>query len=92
MAVRARAYFPATGPVRSVTSMKILIVGAQGKLGRTVDVLMRERGHEVVTAGRSSGDIRCDIAEKTQLARLWEQAGQVDACLLYTSPSPRDRG
>lgn len=61
--------------------MKILIVGAQGQLGRAVDALMRERGHEVVTVGRSSGDIRCDIADEAQLARLWEQVGQVDAVI-----------
>lgn len=64
-----------------MTRMKILIVGAAGKLGRAVDALMRERGHEVVTAGRSSGDIRCDIADEAQLAQLWEQVGQVDAVI-----------
>lgn len=40
---------------------------------------MRERGHEILTVGRSSGDIRCDIADASQLAGLWEQAGRVDA-------------
>lgn len=59
--------------------MKVLVVGAAGELGRAVEALMRERGHEVVTVGRSSGDIRCDIADDTQLAQLWEQVGQVDA-------------
>ncbi|MEL0525899.1 NAD-dependent epimerase/dehydratase family protein, partial [Neisseria gonorrhoeae] len=58
--------------------MKIVVVGAAGELGRAVVALMRERGHEVVTVGRSSGDIRCDIADDTQLAQLWEQVGQVD--------------
>lgn len=42
---------------------------------------MRERGHDVVTVGRSSGDIRCDIADESQLAALWEQAGEVDAVI-----------
>lgn len=45
---------------------------------------MRDRGHEVVTVGRSSGDTHCDIADDTQLAQLWEQAGQVDA-VVYTT-------
>ncbi|WP_204783030.1 hypothetical protein [Kocuria palustris] len=37
-----------------------------------------------MTVGRSSGDTHCDIADDTQLAQLWEQAGQVDA-VVYTT-------
>jgi nucleoside-diphosphate-sugar epimerase len=40
---------------------------------------LQERGHDIITAGRTTGDIRCDIADERQLARLWEQADQVDA-------------
>lgn len=40
---------------------------------------MRERGHEVVTVGRSSGDVRCDVADESQLPGMWERVGQVDA-------------
>lgn len=61
--------------------MKILIVGAAGKAGQAINRLMRERGHDVVTVGRSSGDVRCDIADETQLSAMWEQVGQVDAVI-----------
>lgn len=40
---------------------------------------MRERGHDIVTVGRTSGDVRCDISDEAQLARMWQQVGQVDA-------------
>lgn len=59
--------------------MKILIVGAAGKLGSAVTRLMMDLGHEVITVGRSSGDILCDIADENQLTALWENVGQVDA-------------
>lgn len=59
--------------------MKILIVGAAGKAGRAIHELMSDRGHEVVTVGRSSGDIRCDISDEGQLVDLWKQVGLVDA-------------
>lgn len=61
--------------------MKILIVGAAGKAGTAIDRLMRERGHDVVTVGRSSGDVRCDIADESQLAGLWQRVGEVDAVI-----------
>ena len=87
MAGECWTHFPRLRAARSVTSMKILIVGAQGQLGRAVDALMRERGHEVVTVGRSSGDIRCDIADEAQLARLWERVS--DLCVASRMPPPK---
>ncbi|MER7014230.1 short chain dehydrogenase [Saccharopolyspora sp. NPDC000359] len=59
--------------------MRIILVGAAGKAGRAVDQLMRERGHDIVTVGRSTGDVRCDISDEAQLAGMWQQVGQVDA-------------
>jgi NAD(P)-dependent dehydrogenase (short-subunit alcohol dehydrogenase family) len=59
--------------------MRILIVGAAGTFGRAIHQRLQERGHDIITVGRTTGDIRCDIADERQLARLWEQAGQVDA-------------
>jgi NADP-dependent 3-hydroxy acid dehydrogenase YdfG len=59
--------------------MRILIVGAAGTFGRAIHQRLQERGHDIITVGRKTGDIRCDIADEQQLTRLWEQAGQVDA-------------
>ncbi|MFD0557077.1 NAD(P)-dependent dehydrogenase (short-subunit alcohol dehydrogenase family) [Stackebrandtia endophytica] len=59
--------------------MRIIIVGAAGKAGRAVHRLLEQRGHDIVTVGRTSGDVRCDISDETQLRRMWQQVGQVDA-------------
>jgi NAD(P)-dependent dehydrogenase (short-subunit alcohol dehydrogenase family) len=59
--------------------MKILLIGAAGKLGTAVNKALTDRGHDVLTVGRSSGDLRYDIADPAQTAALYEQAGDVDA-------------
>jgi NAD(P)-dependent dehydrogenase (short-subunit alcohol dehydrogenase family) len=59
--------------------MRIIVVGASGTVGPAVVDLLRSRGHEVVTVGRSSGDVRADISTAEGLTHLWEQVGDVDA-------------
>lgn len=59
--------------------MRIVIVGAAGTAGRAITGLLAERGHEIVTVGRSSGDLRCDVSDEDQLERMWQQVGTVDA-------------
>lgn len=61
--------------------MKILIVGAAGKAGAAIHRLMRERGHDIVSVGRNSGDVRCDISDESQLTGLWQKVGQIDAVI-----------
>ena len=63
----------------SVIVMKILLVGAGGTLGTAVHTTLTARGHDVVTVGRSSGDLRYDIADPAQTAELYERVGRVDA-------------
>ena len=40
---------------------------------------LTERGHELISVGRTSCDIRCDIAEPDSLEQLWQRTGGVDA-------------
>ncbi len=68
--------------------MKIIIVGASGTIGRAVHRHLEARGHAIVTVGRTSGDIHCDITDETQLAGMWEQAGQVDALVCTAGEVP----
>ena len=58
--------------------MRILLVGANGTIGRAV---ARELGarHELVTAGRSAGDIRLDLADPASHGPALAQAGPLDA-------------
>ncbi|CAM03937.1 NAD(P)-dependent dehydrogenase (short-subunit alcohol dehydrogenase family) [Saccharopolyspora erythraea NRRL 2338] len=59
--------------------MKILLIGAAGKLGTAVNAALTARGHEVLAAGRSSGDLRYDIADPAQTSALYDRVGPVDA-------------
>lgn len=58
--------------------MKVLIVGASGTVGTAVASELRAR-HEILTAGRSSGDFRVDIADPHSVRELYAQTGKLDA-------------
>jgi NAD(P)-dependent dehydrogenase (short-subunit alcohol dehydrogenase family) len=63
--------------------MRVLIVGASGIIGRAVVGELGAR-HEIVTAGRSSGDLRLDITSTESIHAMFEQAGRVDAVVSAT--------
>ena len=63
--------------------MKILIVGASGTIGRAVTAELAQR-HEVVTAGRSSGDVRVDITDPSSIQAAFAEAGPLDAVVSTT--------
>ena len=58
--------------------MRILIVGANGTIGKAVTAELSNR-HEVITAGRSSGEIRADIADLAGIRAMYDRAGGLDA-------------
>ncbi|MFY9665377.1 MAG: short chain dehydrogenase [Candidatus Cybelea sp.] len=58
--------------------MRILIVGANGTIGRAVAGELSKR-HEIVTAGRSSGELRANIADATSVRELYNRVGRIDA-------------
>ena len=58
--------------------MRILIVGANGDIGRVVCNTLVGR-HELITAGRSSGDLQVDITDRASVDAMYAQVGQVDA-------------
>jgi NAD(P)-dependent dehydrogenase (short-subunit alcohol dehydrogenase family) len=58
--------------------MKILLIGAQGTLGRAVAQELGAR-HDIVAAGRSSGDVRIDLTDRASIAAALAQVGPVDA-------------
>lgn len=64
--------------------MKIIIVGATGTIGRAVHKHLSARGHTIITVGRTSGDIQCDITDETHIEELFAQVGQIDA-LVFTA-------
>ncbi len=58
--------------------MRILLVGASGTIGRAVAAELGQR-HDVVTAGRTSGDIQLDITDSESIRAAFAAAGPLDA-------------
>lgn len=58
--------------------MRIVIVGANGTIGRAVAAELSDR-HEIVSAGRSSGDIRVDVADLASIRAMYARAGRLGA-------------
>ncbi len=54
--------------------MKILLVGATGRLGTAVGAALTGRRHQVVTVGRTAGDVQADVADPEQTARVFAHA------------------
>ena len=63
--------------------MRVLIVGASGIIGRAVMWELGQR-HEIVTAGRSTGDLRVDITSPESIQAMFKHAGAVDAVVSAT--------
>ena len=61
--------------------MRILIVGAAGTIGSHLARHFAER-HEVVSANRSSGDVRIDIASEKSIIDGLAEVGMVDAIIV----------
>ena len=58
--------------------MRIIVIGAAGAVGKcAVDELSAR--HEVISVGRSSGDIKADIEDVDSIREMYRAAGKVDA-------------
>ncbi len=60
--------------------MKILVVGGNGTIGRHV-VDTFAGAHEVLVAGRSSGDVTVDLTDATSIKAMFTQTGKLDAII-----------
>ncbi len=58
--------------------MRIMVVGASGNIGSAVVAELAQR-HDVVAAGRSSGDVRLDMADADSIRSAYAEAGPLDA-------------
>ncbi|SKB99340.1 short chain dehydrogenase [Luteibacter sp. 22Crub2.1] len=67
--------------------MKVLIVGASGTLGRAVAAELGER-HEIVTAGRSGGDLRVDLRDSESIEAMYRELGKLDAVVCAAGKVP----
>ncbi|MFT5196762.1 MAG: NAD(P)-dependent dehydrogenase (short-subunit alcohol dehydrogenase family) [Cellvibrionaceae bacterium] len=58
--------------------MKILIVGGNGAIGKKVSAHLTTK-HELVIAGRTSGDVQVEIADSASIQTMFEKVGKIDA-------------
>jgi NAD(P)-dependent dehydrogenase (short-subunit alcohol dehydrogenase family) len=58
--------------------MRIVIVGASGAVGRTAVEALAGR-HEIISVGRTSGDVNMDIEDIDSIRAMYRQVDRVDA-------------
>lgn len=66
------------GKTAKTTRVRILVVGASGMIGQAVVAELQSR-HEIVTAGRSTGDVRLDLTDAGSIRAGYRAAGRLDA-------------
>ena len=60
--------------------MKLLIIGGKGTIGKKVSANFSKK-HEIIIAGRISGDVTVDIADSKSIKAMFESIGKIDAIL-----------
>jgi NAD(P)-dependent dehydrogenase (short-subunit alcohol dehydrogenase family) len=60
--------------------MNLLIIGGNGTIGKKVSAHFSKK-HEIIIAGRNSGDVRVDIADSNSIKAMFESTGKIDAIL-----------
>jgi NAD(P)-dependent dehydrogenase (short-subunit alcohol dehydrogenase family) len=60
--------------------MKLLAIGGNGTIGKKV-VAHFSKAHEIIIAGRTSGDVTVDIADSGSIKAMFESVGIMDAIL-----------
>jgi NAD(P)-dependent dehydrogenase (short-subunit alcohol dehydrogenase family) len=68
--------------------MRILHVGASGTVGSAVGNALRHRGHDVISAHRSSRTHPVDITDSASIRRLLDQVGELDAVVSTAGHTP----
>ncbi|SRR5258708_3869201 len=60
--------------------MRILIIGGQGTIGKKVAASLSPV-HDIIIAGRNSGDLRVDITSVASIGELFKKLQTIDACI-----------
>src|ERR1700731_4588951 len=64
--------------------MKIILIGANGKIGELVQKALAGAGHEIVKVGRKSGDFQfqVEIENRESARKLYQAVGSFDAVVI----------
>ena len=55
--------------------MRILVVGAEGTVGKAA-ISGFSKGHEIIKAGRKSGDVQVDLSDEVSVAAMYQKIGK----------------
>src|SRR6202042_151178 len=69
----------AVGELREWSFMKIILIGANGKIGELVQKALAGGGHEIVKVGHKSGDFQVEIENRESVRKLYQAVGSFDA-------------
>lgn len=58
--------------------MRIILVGASGDIGQAAFAALTDR-HDIITVGRSTGDMQVDISDPAAVASMFHAIGPIDA-------------
>lgn len=61
--------------------MRILVVGGNGTIGQAVVAKLQAENYEVLTAGRSSGDVQVDMTSPESIEEMFKKVGNVDGII-----------
>ncbi len=70
--------------------MKILIIGGNGTIGKKVTERLSNK-HEVIVAGRSSGDVTVDFSDVNSIKNMFESVGMLDAIVAIAGDAKWDK-
>ncbi|QOG03380.1 short chain dehydrogenase [Flavobacterium sp. MDT1-60] len=60
--------------------MKILLIGASGIIGKILEPALA-KNHEIISAGRNSGDFRIDLSDSNSIEKLFSEIKNIDTCI-----------
>jgi len=69
--------------------MKILIIGGAGTIGKKVSAHLAKK-HQIVIAGRNSGDVNVDIDDSQSIEAMFESIGKLDAIVCVAGMTEED--
>lgn len=70
--------------------MKLLIIGGNGTIGKKVSERLSEK-HEVLIAGRSSGDVIVDFSDSNSIKAMFESIGKIDGIICIAGDAKWDK-
>ena len=70
--------------------MKILIIGGHGTIGKRVSHRLAQK-HNVLIAGRKSGDVIFDFTDLSSIKSMFESTGKLDAIVMIAGDAKWDK-